>query len=59
MAYTTWVQSPLSVSFWSINASPAKRPRRTFYTAEDVLELLEEDETGNEGMSSDELSNIK
>lgn len=37
-------------------ASAAKRSRRTFYTAEQVLELLEDDENGNEGMSSDEES---
>ena len=39
-----------------IMASAAKRPRRVTYTPEEVLELLENDESGNEGMSSDEES---
>jgi len=37
-------------------ASAAKRVRRTIFSAEEVLKLLEEDETGSEGMSSDEES---
>jgi len=57
VAYTT--SSPKSISgqlLRLIVASTAKRQRRTVYSAEDVLKLLEDDETGNEGMSSDEES---
>lgn len=48
------LQSPLSGQlFWSIMASAAECSGMTFYTAEQVLELLEDDENVNEGMSSD------
>ena len=42
-------------NLWSIMASAAKRSRSS-YTAEQILELLEEEENSNDGISSDEES---
>ena len=57
MAYTTASPKSTFVSaFWLRMASAAKRSRSATYSVEEVLELLENEEDSNDGMSSDEES---